>query len=199
MTRQKKLMTVGRKNPNRLRILLFAIVFTVTGLILTVFLKDRQIPDNVTDKVPALGHTGMLVSGFHQKSTKNGKDEWTLDAAKVRYLAEEKRAVFQDLSIIFHLEEGKQIYLTAKSGGLDRETRDIHVSDSVEVKSEDYILETEKLYYSHSSRNLSSKVPVKIDGPAFSLSADSMSMDLQNNKAVLKGNVEGTLSEDISL
>ena len=48
-------------------------------------------------------------------------------------------------------------------------------------------------------RIIFSKVPVNITGNSFELVADSMSLNLNNNKALFEGKVKGTFSEQFTL
>ncbi len=70
---------------------------------------------------------------------------------------------------------------------------------NIVVKNLKYRLKTENLLYRHNKRIILSKVPVKVTGTTFNLAADSMSLNLNTNKTMFEGNVEGILSENIKL
>jgi len=89
--------------------------------------------------------------------------------------------------------------LTGDEGLLKTNSKDIEVRGNVLVKNKDYHLKTEKLNYRHKERVIICNVPVKLTGNAFDLTADTMSIDLNNKKGVLKGRVKGTIHEKISL
>ena len=48
-------------------------------------------------------------------------------------------------------------------------------------------------------RHVFSKVPVKVSGATFNLVANSMSLNLNTNKTMFEGKVQGTLREVIKL
>jgi LPS export ABC transporter protein LptC len=122
-----------------------------------------------------------------------------LEAGSARYLNAKKQGIFQELSVTFFLEDGKEVSLTADHGILSTDSNDMTVSGHVVVKNENYRLETEKLYYEHGQRMLSSETPVSISGAAFEFMADTVSFDLNTRKALFEGNVEGTFGEHATL
>jgi hypothetical protein len=64
----------------------------------------------------------------------------------------------------------------------------------VVILNEAYRLETDIIAYSHGQRVISSDSPVKITGQAGDLMADSLKLDLNTNRLVMKGHVHGTLA-----
>jgi lipopolysaccharide assembly outer membrane protein LptD (OstA) len=66
------------------------------------------------------------------------------------------------------------------------------------IKSEDYQLKTRRMNYEHEGRVIFTNAPVKISGEAVSLSAQSITYDLNLNKISLAGNVEVAISKDFA-
>jgi LPS export ABC transporter protein LptC len=122
-----------------------------------------------------------------------------LEASSVNYIVNKNQAIFQDLFITFYLKDKSQVYLTAKKGILNTESNDMEIFGDVVVKNSTYRLKTENLFYRHNRRIIFSKVPVTVTGVAFDLAADSMSLNLNTNKTMFEGKVEGTLREVIKL
>lgn len=147
----------------------------------------------------AANNANISIGKVHQTSTRNGIVEWRLDAASMNYFAEKSQSLFQDLFVTFYLKDRTEINLTADEGVLKTASKNMRVSGHVVVKNKNYQLETEKLDYNHSKRIISARVPVKIIGDSFALTADSMSLDLKTKLTVLEGNVKGTLSEKFIL
>ena len=67
------------------------------------------------------------------------------------------------------------------------------------VESMSRILSVAISIFSIKAMTITSKVPVKITGASSHLAADSMSFDLNTNRTLLEGNVEGFFSENIIL
>ena len=114
-------------------------------------------------------------------------------------MVNKNQAVFQDLFLTFYLKDKSQVYLTANKGILNTDSNDMEILGNVVVKSATYRLKTENLFYRHNGRIIFSKVPVTVTGAAFDLAADSMSLNLNTNKTLFQGKVQGTLRELIKL
>jgi len=141
----------------------------------------------------------ISIGKIHQTATRDGIKEWILDAGSAQYIDAEKQANLQDLSVIFFLKDKKEVYLTADKGVLKTDTNNIEVVGNVVIEYSSYRMKTEKLRYKHKEHVIFSKKHVKIDGDLFNLVADSMSFDLNTNRAVFKGKVEGVFSENFVL
>ena len=191
---------VNRHSHKKLKLILFSVILVAFGIILAVFISHRHITEKEAEVVLDIRNKANISIGkAHQTAIRNGIKEWNLDAASVNYLVEKKQAVFQDLSVTFYLKDKSKVYLTANKGILKIDSNDMEIFGNVLIKSSTYRLKTENLSYSHNQRIISSKVPVKVSGTAFDLAADSMSLNLNTNKIMFEGKVQGTLGETIKL
>jgi LPS export ABC transporter protein LptC len=154
---------------------------------------DQGVVSNIAEKA------SVAIGKVHQTSTRNGVTEWRLDAASMNYFAENKQSLLKDLAVTFYLKDNSEVYLTADKGILKTASKDMQVSGNVVVQHGIYRLETKKLYYNHSKRVITARLPVKITGGSIDVSADSMSLDLNTKLTVLQGNVKGILREKIML
>ena len=93
----------------------------------------------------------------------------------------------------FFTRDDQKVYLTARHGTVMTDSHDMEAHGNVVIYNDTYRLETEKMTYSHGSRVITSDDPVKIDGQAGDLTADSLRMDLNTNRLVMRGHVRGTL------
>lgn len=184
----------------RLKLFLLLTILITIGIILAIFINYRRTPAlEETQDLSSEEGTNIAIGRVHQTATRDGFTEWNLDAASVKYMEAEKKAFFKEISVTFFLKDGTQILMTANEGILKTESKDIEVIGDVVVKNEKYRMETERLRYQHEKRLLFAKVPVKITGDAFDLVADSLSVDLNQNKAWFKGHVKGTVNEKATL
>jgi len=191
---------INHKNLNKLK--LFFLLFIVISLtvVIAVFINYRRILKNPEKLISSLPKDSNLSIGkIHQTSTKNGVKEFTLDASSASYTASKKMVVLNDLSLTFFLKNKQEIYLTANQGILETDSKDIEIAGNVIVSNENSKLFTKKIQYKHDQRLLLSKVPVKIVGDSYQLTADMMSLDLNTNKTVFEGRVEGAFSENFSI
>ena len=188
------------KNPKKLKIFLLAFIVIALTVIIAVFINYRRIlknPEKLISSLPV--DANLSIGKIHQTSTKNGVKEFTLDAASAYYTASKKEVILNDLSVTFFLKNKQEVYLTANKGILETESKNIEVTGNVIVKNESSRLFTEKIQYKHGRRLLFSKVPIKIIGNSYQLTADRMSLDLNTNNTVFEGRVEGAFSENFTI
>jgi len=191
---------VKNYNHKKLKLILLSVIFVGLGVTLAVFISHRRMLGKEKNIVSDIRNNANISIGkAHQTATRNGIKEWNLDAASVNYMVKKNQAIFQDLSITFYLKNKTEVYLTANKGILKIDSNDMEVMGNVVVKNSIYRLKTENLFYRHNQRIIFSKVPVKVSGAAFNLVADSMSLNLNTNKTMFEGKVQGTLREIIRL
>ena len=184
----------------KLKFFLISFIFLTFGVILTVFLHYRHVLEK-NDVSVSIGQNkaNISISKAHQTATRNGRKEWSLDAASADYMDKNSQAIFKDLSVTFYLKDETKVYITANQGILKTDTNNMEIYGNVVVRNKDYKLRCENLYYKHDKRIIFSKVPVNITGDSFELVADSMSLNLNTNKALFEGKVKGTFSEQFTL
>ena len=191
---------VKNHNHKKLKLILLSIIFVALGVTLTVFVSHRRILEKEENIVSGIqSKANISIGKAHQTAIRNGIKEWSLDATSVNYIVKKNQAIFQDLSVTFYLKNKTEVYLIANKGILKTDSNDMELFGNIVVKNSKYRLKTENLFYRHNKRIIFSKVPVKIAGAAFDLAADSMSLNLNTNKTMFEGNVEGILSENIKL
>lgn len=142
---------------------------------------------------PGSGAEAVVVERVHQSATRDGRTEWSLDAASGHFRLSEKKVLLTDLFVTFFTRDEQRVYLTARHGTVMTDSHDMEAHGNVVIYNDAYRLETEKMIYSHDSRVIASDGPVKINGQAGDLTADSLSMDLRANRLVMRGHVRGTL------
>jgi LPS export ABC transporter protein LptC len=191
---------VKNHNHKKLKLILLSVIFVGLGLSLAAFISHRRLPGKEKNIVSDIRNKANISIGkAHQTAIKNGVKEWNLDAASVDYMVKKNQAIFQDLSITFYLKNKTEVYLTANKGILKIDSNDMEILGNVVVKNLTYRLKTENLFYRHNQRIIFSKVPVKVSGSTFNLVADSMSLNLNTNKTMFEGKVQGTFREIIRL
>ena len=184
----------------KLKFFLISLIFLAFGVVLIVFLQYRHVLEKNDTPVPVgQSKANISIGKAHQTATRNGRKEWSLDAASADYMDKDSQAIFKDLSVTFYLKDETMVYITANQGILKTDSNDMEIYGNVVVKNKDYKLRCENLYYKHDKRIIFSKVPVNITGDSFELVADSMSLDLNTNKALFEGKVKGTFSERFTL
>ncbi|SMC83599.1 lipopolysaccharide export system protein LptC [Desulfocicer vacuolatum DSM 3385] len=185
-------MTSGLKGRNRLLFILAIAMGCVVAALFSIYFVNRiTSKEPVAKNITIDSKTLVALGAMRQTSTRNGIKEWTLDAESARILKEKNLAVLEDVSVFFFLTNGEKIHLTSRSGTIDTKQHDISLSDTVVVRHLDQILETDRLQYEKKRHIIYSITPVTITTPRAKLTADRLTMDLNENVVQLKGNFEG--------
>ena len=192
--------TITTKHPKKIKIIIISIISIALATVIFIFVKYRSTirdAQELTAKVP-MG-VNLSIDEIHHTATRDGKKEWRLDADSAQYMDKKKQVLLKMLSMTFYLEDQSELNLTADSGVLMTASKDVVVNGNVVVKSKDAHFSTDEMHYRHDQRILYAESPVKIIGDAFQLTAESMRLDLNDNRATFKGNVMGIFSENFSL
>ena len=183
----------------KLSILLLIVILLALGTVVAVFIGYRTVSNAPEMLLSSIQDGANLSLGkIKQTATRDGKKEWSLEAASAQYMENDKKAVLKDLFITYFLKDDREVYLNADQGILNTDTNDIEFSGNVVIRNEDYRLTTEKLNYEHQRRFIFTEDPVTISGDAAEVSADSATFDLEANKIVLTGNVATAISRNFA-
>ncbi len=188
------------RKSKKLKYFLLSIVLVAVGIVIVVYMGYRRLSEAPELILSTLQDgADMSIGRIHQTATRDGKREWSLEAASAHYMEDEKQVILNELSVTFYLDDGDEVYLTAERGVLNTGSNDIEVSGNIIIKKDTYQMTTEKLNYENKRRLIFTQGPVLLTGEDARVSADSASVDLNTKTIILKGNVESTISENSSL
>ena len=183
--------------------LLISVVVLTIGAVVGIFIKYRNTPPHVqkVGRTATMGGKARLALGkIEHTATRNGKKEWTLTAESASMMdGKRKKMLIQKPSVVFFLEDGEKVYLTADRGVLDTVSNNMEAIGDVKVTHKAYVLKTQRLVYLHKKRKILSRNPVKIEGKKFVLRSKSMVYDLDKKTSIFEGRVKGVLYENIIL
>lgn len=168
----------------------------VVGCIVFFSFVGLQIVRNRPEKIASVinANTTMAIDNVHQTATRDGVKEWSLDASSAELIESGKKALFNNVSVVFFLKDSSRVLMTAQQGILDTGTNDLTVSGNVVVNNKAYRIGTETLHYQHDDRIVSTDTSVEISGSLMAFQADGLTFDMATGKAILEGNVKGTIS-----
>jgi LPS export ABC transporter protein LptC len=187
------------KKVKKLSIFLLAVILLTVGMIVSVFIGYRQVSNAPELLFTSIKEGANLSLGkIRQTSTRDGKKEWSLEADSANYMEAEKKVELKNLSVIYFLEDNREVYLKADQGILQTDTNDIEFSGNVVIRNEEYQMKTEHLNYEDDRRIIICDESIRILGQGGELTAESAEYDLNADKVVLKGNVVATVSRDFA-
>jgi LPS export ABC transporter protein LptC len=178
----------------RVKILLLVLIVGSVAAVTAAFVGYRYFAADPTRMLSALSSDARLSLGAIQHTaTRDGVKEWTLEASSAELVESQKQIRLKDLSVVYFLKNGGEVYLTAREGTLHTESNDIDVNGNVVVINEPYELKTESLSYRNGEGLLLTDQPVEIISTRAYLSGLGLRYEVETNRAELTGHVEGIL------
>ena len=166
-------------------------------MVVTVFIGYRQISNAPELLLSSIQEGANLSLGkIRQTATRDGKKEWSLEADSANYREAENKVDLKNLSVIYFLDNNREVHLAADRGILQTDTNDIEFSGNVVISNQQYQLKTEHLNYDHGQRLISCDQTIRIWGQGTELTAASANYDLKADKIVLRGNVVAKIPRD---
>lgn len=185
-------MRFAKRTLTKILVIGIALLF---GVLVAVFIKYREFSENPAKLVEALPDGADISIGeIQHTAVKDGRREWHLEAASANYSDSAQTAIFEDVRVVFFMQDGREVSVKGRRGQLDTGTNDIEISGDVVVSDADYELVAEKLIYDQAEGRVRIPVAVRIRGQAFTFRADAMTVDLETETAHLEGSVEGVIS-----
>jgi LPS export ABC transporter protein LptC len=182
------------KKTKKLSILLLIVILVSVGTVVSVFIGYRQVSNAPEMLITSLKEGANLSLGkIRQTATRDGKKEWSLEADSANYMEADNKVDLKNLSVVYFLEDNREVYLKADQGILQTDTNDIEFSGNVVIRNEEYQMKTEHLNYGHGQRIIICDQSIQISGKGAELTAESAKYDLNADKIVLKGNVVATI------
>jgi len=188
------------KKTKKLSIFLLTVILLAVGMIVSVFIGYRQVSNAPELLLSSIKEGANLSLGkIRQTATRDGKKEWSLEADSANYMEAENKVDLKNLSIIYFLENNREVYLEADRGILQTDTNDIEFSGNVVISNEPYQMKTEHLNYEHNRRIIVCDRSIRIWGQGTELTAESAKYDLNADKIILKGNVVATIPREFTV
>jgi len=182
------------KKTKKLSIFLLIVILLSVGMVVSVFIGYRQVSNAPEMLLSSIKEGANLSLGkIRQTATRDGKKEWSLEADSANYMEAENKVDLKNLSVVYFLEDNREVYLKADQGILQTDTNDIEFSGNVVIRNEEYRMKTEHLNYEHGQRIIICDQSIRILGQGAELTAESAKYDLTADKIVLEGNVVATI------
>ncbi len=187
------------KKTKKMSLFLLIVILSAVGMVASVFIGYRQVSNAPELLLTSIKEGANLSLGkIRQTATRNGIKEWSLEADSANYMEAENKVDLKKLSVIYFLEDNREIFLEADQGTLQTDTNDIEFSGNVVISNDEYQMKTEHLNYDHGRRIIICDQSIRISGQGGELTAQSAKYDLKADQIVLKGNVVATLPRDFS-
>ncbi len=177
-------------------VFLLGVLFCFVLLLGTMILFGKR-PENPveTKKIQIVPKAQVSISQMEQILQKNGITQWKLRADSAILIQKKNKAVLKKVDVIFYAQDGQKIFLTSDRGELDTQTKDINLSGNVVVRRGKATAKTHSLHYEKKHHILSSNSTVHFTNGDCAVQADSMTIELTENRLLFLGHVTGRLYE----
>jgi LPS export ABC transporter protein LptC len=122
-----------------------------------------------------------------------GPRSWELRASNALVSNELDRVTLRSPSVIYHGGKGGRIYLTARSGELDKKKCNVSGRGEVTIRYKDFRFVTGAISYSDESLRAETASPVFLERGDLSLSGIGLQFSLENEEIVIEQNVRARL------
>lgn len=124
-----------------------------------------------------------------------GPRSWELRASNALVTNELDRVTLGSPSVIYHGGKGGKIYLTAKSGELDKKKCNVLGRGEVTIRYKDFRFVTGAISYSDESLRAETASPVFVERGNLSLSGVGLQFSLEDEEIVIEQNVRARLHD----
>ena len=171
------------------------IILAAVGLSYVISNYMRETLDNI-DTEFIDDKADVALGRVDQTSTRDGRDEWRLTADIATYNKSEDMMNLSNVMVYFYLKNGGTGTLVAENGHFQSATQNFGVNDNVIAKVAEYILKTPQLLYIKAQDTLIANNRTVITTGDSYVEADSMTLEVKNQKLFMEGNVKVFLTPE---
>ncbi len=164
-----------------------ALVLIACGYMVSRFV--RSSPDMPDAPGPADG--GIRIDNFSYSSP--GAHPWELQAATAMVSDSLDRVVLKGPKVVYQGGAGGKIFLTAKSGRLDRKTRNVSAQGGVTIEYENFLFSTGEIDYSHEKLLAETSSPVSLESGDLRLTGKGLKVSVEREEVVIEDDVKARL------
>ena len=177
------------------RVSLLAVVALVGLVLIRGMWKSTTQKGHQVKAVDETSDAEMKLTDMEYTEMERGRRAWTLEADEAKYYQDEQKTALNRVRLRFFLQGGEEIHLESKQGVLHAGSKDIELWGSVHaVFPRGYEMSTEKAYYRHEERSISSPARILVTGHDLRLKARQWKYDIPERRACLEGQVQATLA-----
>jgi LPS export ABC transporter protein LptC len=170
-------------------------VLGLTMVLVVALWKGRTQKELQTAQTADKSEAEMTLKDMEYTELEEGRRLWTVKAAEAKYFQEGQKSLLSLVRVTFFLETGEEVHLESQEGALYAGTKNIELWDAVHAAlPRGYQLVTDRAFYDHQKKAISSETPIQLAGPDVQLEGKTWEYRIPENKAVLEGGVQGALA-----
>jgi LPS export ABC transporter protein LptC len=149
----------------------------------------RPEPDVVEAPGPANG--GVRIDNFSYSSP--GAHPWELQASTAMISESLDKVDLKGPKVVYHGGAGGKILMAAKSGKLDRKSRNVSAQGDVTIEYENLLFSTGAIDYSDEKRLAETSSPVSLESGDLRLTGKGLKVSVEREEVVIEEDVKARL------
>lgn len=151
--------------------------------------QDRLESAAATEPV---SEAAMRLADMEYTEMQEGRRIWTLKSSEAKYFQEEQKTELTAVRVTFFLESGEEVLLEGEEGILFAGSKNIELRQAVQaILPDGYVVTTDRAFYDHAARTLSSETAIELTGPDILLKGARWRYLFLEESGVLEGGVTG--------
>jgi LPS export ABC transporter protein LptC len=176
---------------NLKRLSQFLILFTVVLLAAVYAVLAWIKPGPIPVPFPSSGEAGITIENFNYSSP--GTHPWELEASKAVASEALDRVTLTAPKVVYHGLTGTDIYLSAGTGTLDKNSSNVSMKDDVRIRFRGFLFKTDDIQYSHKSQKAETSSPVSLEGDDLRLTGKGLKVLVEKEEIVVEDAVRARL------
>jgi len=168
-------------------LVVLAVVLMVCVYTVSYFMREH--PDMIGPPGPV--DSGIRIDNFSYSSP--GAHPWELQATTAFVSDALDRVELKGPKVVYHGGAGGRIFLAAKSGKLDRKSRNVSAQGNVTIEYENFLFSTGEIDYSHEKLLAETASPVSLEGSDLRLTGKGLKVSVDREEMVIEDDVRARL------
>ncbi|MBI4843811.1 MAG: LPS export ABC transporter periplasmic protein LptC [Nitrospirae bacterium] len=163
----------------------FLVLSISTALIILIIIGYKEDGINLTPSY----HTSSM-RGLHLNHKKGGQLAWELFAENATF-PEDKKEIFID-SIELKILNEPQVYISGGKSIYDLKSKDLYVTEKIEIKLKNGVLKTDSLRWISSEKTIATDKDIEFTSDSFTIKGTGLTAKVNEDKIRILRNVKGT-------
>jgi lipopolysaccharide export system protein LptA len=174
------------------------IILIVVGIVTALFMSSRKLrqAEDTTEETVMTATAPPSIEADKLKYTESegGKTLYEIESGQAKFFKDESRTEFSDIRVKFIYQDQYEIFASGKHGVLNTDTKDIIISDDVEIKAAtDYVMTANTLSYNADRNEISTDDDINVTGPKATFSGKGLRFNMDTEELFIVSDIATTI------
>ncbi len=187
-------------NMKRTRLVLgILVILIVAGIVVSLFISSRKLKEaedtaEETTTVSEAAPPSIEADKLKYTESEGGKTLYEIESGKAKFFKDESRTEFSDIRVKFIYQDQYEIVVTGKSGVLNTDTKDIAISDNVEIRAAaDYVMTADTLLFNADRNEISTDDLISVTGSKADFTGKGLKFNMDTEELLIVSDIATTL------